>query len=740
MKKFLPVLFSVFTIPALTYSQCGPLITCPSAISVNATSGQCGANVTFTATAVNQCPTGTTTIWSENFQSGGTGWTLNASTGTNVAQPNVWEVNQSEGGVTPPGCGVANNGDLTLHITCSSMFCGSFLTGAIYNAANTSNTRAESPAISTTGYSGLTLNFNFISLGDGLNDNASVWYNAGAGWVVLTNSIKSTVCGSGQGKWSAYTATLPAACDNVASLKIGFNWTNNADNVGSDPSVAINDITITAPGGNPPSISYSAASGSFFPVGTTTVTATATDDLNQTANCTFSVTVTDNQAPVFSSCPSSTTVTANNSNCSATVNWTAPVATDNCSSLTVSSSHASGTSFPLGTTSVSYTANDGNGNTATCSFDVTVVGDIDVSMSASGASCNGDSSGSAFAFVSAGTPNFSYSWAPYGGTGAASTPLSAGSYTCTITDGIGCTTTLSAVITEPAAITGTQNDTICAGQSLTVGGSTYTMPGTYVDILTAANGCDSTHTTNLAVRPAPAVTINETLSAVVCENSVDTLTATGALSYSWSTGETTDSIFVTHMAGFTQWIVTGTASNGCTNSDTISISSVSLLTPVTLSMGSIDTLCAQDGAALLGTAGSPGGGTWSGPGISGFTFDPTAAGVGTHMITYSITNGDGCVSADSAAIYVDACLSVLSSEKSKELVVVLPNPNNGTFSIEAARSGRIEIINCLGETVHAQTIVKGKNNVSYVNCSGGIYFVKFSSGNSVKTIKIVKQD
>src|SRR5690606_2323122 len=58
--------------------------------------------------------------------------------------------------------------------------------------------------------------------------------------------------------------------------------------------------------------------------------------------------------------------------CDAVVEWTAPTASDNCSVL-LSSSHNSGDVFLVGTTTVTYTATDGAGNTATCSFNVTVV-------------------------------------------------------------------------------------------------------------------------------------------------------------------------------------------------------------------------------------------------------------------------------------------------------------------------------------------------------------------------------
>lgn len=123
------------------------------------------------------------------------------------------------------------------------------------------------------------------------------------------------------------------------------------------------------------------ASGSSFPVGTTTVTCTATDAAANTATCTFSVTVTDTQAPTIT-CPANVTATANTMQGGvpgANVMYPAPTTTDNCmGSITVVCTPASGSFFPQGTTTVNCTATDPGGNTASCSFTVTVGVTFDV--------------------------------------------------------------------------------------------------------------------------------------------------------------------------------------------------------------------------------------------------------------------------------------------------------------------------------------------------------------------------
>jgi hypothetical protein len=112
----------------------------------------------------------------------------------------------------------------------------------------------------------------------------------------------------------------------------------------------------------------SPASGSTFQKGTTTVTCTATDASSNTASCSFSVTVVDNQAPTIT-CPANQSAIGTGPT---VVTYPAPTANDNCSGVTASCTPASGSTFQVGTTTVNCTATDAANNTGTCSFTVTV--------------------------------------------------------------------------------------------------------------------------------------------------------------------------------------------------------------------------------------------------------------------------------------------------------------------------------------------------------------------------------
>ena len=145
-----------------------------------------------------------------------------------------------------------------------------------------------------------------------------------------------------------------------ASCKAVANWT--APNASDNCSVA--------------SFASDHIPGETFPLGTTTVTYTATDGAGNIATCSFDVIVSDNTDPIISGCPADVYISANAS-CEAVVNWPAPTASDNCSVSSFTSDHNPGETFPLGTTTITYTATDGAGNIAICSFNVIVNDDTD---------------------------------------------------------------------------------------------------------------------------------------------------------------------------------------------------------------------------------------------------------------------------------------------------------------------------------------------------------------------------
>jgi beta-propeller repeat-containing protein/HYR domain-containing protein len=113
--------------------------------------------------------------------------------------------------------------------------------------------------------------------------------------------------------------------------------------------------------------------GNIFPVGATLVTYTATDSVGHVTSARQTVTVNDSTAPVL---PTPSDLTANaTSPAGAVVTYALPGANDNCPGVSVSSTAPSGSTFAIGTTIVTVTATDAASNSASKTFQVTVVGE-----------------------------------------------------------------------------------------------------------------------------------------------------------------------------------------------------------------------------------------------------------------------------------------------------------------------------------------------------------------------------
>jgi len=123
-------------------------------------------------------------------------------------------------------------------------------------------------------------------------------------------------------------------------------------------------------------VTISPPSGTLFPVGTTTVNCRTGD--SNAPSCSFTITVRDTEPPRLT-CPTNITITKDSDQCGAVVTFS-PSATDNCPGVTNVSSPASGSFFPVGTTTVTTTATDKSGNVADCRFEVTVLGTICATM------------------------------------------------------------------------------------------------------------------------------------------------------------------------------------------------------------------------------------------------------------------------------------------------------------------------------------------------------------------------
>ena len=231
-------------------------------------------------------------------------------------------------------------------------------------------------------------------------DNCSTGLQATYSDVVTVGSCQGTYTITRT--WSLVDSCGNAAANQVQTITVSDNTAPNitcptvSSSYNTDPNECNATLTFAA-------IASDNCSGSIsiiykigatpitfpydFPVGNTTITATATDDCGNSASCNFTVTVVDNQIPVIT-CKSNQVNNTNLNLCTYTAignEFDPASALDNCSyslsySLTgatttsgyVNASTLNGVVFNKGTTTVTWKITDISGNMATCSFDVTV--------------------------------------------------------------------------------------------------------------------------------------------------------------------------------------------------------------------------------------------------------------------------------------------------------------------------------------------------------------------------------
>lgn len=394
-----------------------------------------------------------------------------------------------------------------------------------------------------------------------------------------------------------------------------------------------------------------------------------------------------------------------------------------------------------------YTVTDVNGCTATGSQTLTEPQQLVASGSSTSILCNGGSSTVTLS-ATGGT-------APY--TGDSTFQIGAGSYSYTITDNNGCTSTASVTVTEPAAIsvTATSVNVLCNGDStgsidLTVAGGTspYTFSwnngafttedltnipaGSYSGILTDANGCQDSGT--VVVNEPLAISINVAgTNPTTCSGTNGAIDATVSggtpgFTYSWSNGPVTEDNNNVASGSYT---LTVTDTSGCIATATVAL--VDPAAPTVTVAFSIDTVCTLDAPVTL-SGGSPAGGTYSGTAVSGGIFTPASATVGANTITYTYTDGvTGCTGSSTDVIYVDPCTGVAENNISAVSFNVYPNPNNGTFTIlnSSMNAGDISVFDAQGRVVQTVRLNGGAQSQVTIDVAG-IYMIRMidANGNS----------
>lgn len=329
--------------------------------------------------------------------------------------------------------------------------------------------------------------------------------------------------------------------------------------------------------------------------------------------------------------------------------------------------------------------------------------------------CHGASTGSATISISGGTAPYATSWntVPVQN-GVSATNLPAGTWTATVTDANGCSTTRNVTITEPAiALTATvfaQTDVLCHGNSTgaaTVSASGGTGPytyewntapvqntatatglvgGSYGCTVRDVNNCEATVVVTI-VQPAALSANIASQTNVLCSGSATgtaTISVNGGAapcSISWNTTPVQATTTATGLAAGT-WTCTITDANGCTTAAQATITEPSPLA-ITGSVQAANCQGAADGAVDATVSGgiAPYAYSWSGPsGFTANTQDIASIIAGGYVL--NVVDANGCTAAASFSVNQPGLFSVSA----------MVSDHNGTgVSCPSASDGSIDL-------------------------------------------------
>ena len=134
------------------------------------------------------------------------------------------------------------------------------------------------------------------------------------------------------------------------------------------------------------------------------------------------------------------------------------------------------------------------------------------------------------------------------------------------------------------------------------------------------------------------------------------------------------------------------------------------------------------------TGGTPSGGAYAGPGVATGTFDAATAGIGTHTITYTFSDLNGCIGMDSQTITVGACASL--NEEELNNIVLYPNPTAGEFTVKTEKIIQSAVLTDMnGRTVKQFNAASKTYSVQGV--PQGLYFVQLTINNTIQTVRLI---
>lgn len=356
----------------------------------------------------------------------------------------------------------------------------------------------------------------------------------------------------------------------------------------------------------------------------------------------------------------------------------------------------------------------------------------------------------------------SYAWTPTTGlsdptiANPIANPTVTTTYVVAITNGNGCTdndTMVVNVVPLPSpSITPSGPTSFCTGGSVTLTAApatsylwntldttaaiTVSTSGTYSVTITNGTGCTATATQVVTVFGLPPIDAGPNDSTCLSTNA--NLLATGGVSYVWSpAGSLSDPNIANPVAGptvTTTYTVVGTATGGCTNTDSVTI--YVLGNPALPSVAEIgDSLfCTPSYFAYQ----------WylNGTPISGATSQNYNFTVNGNYYV-EVFNALGCSTVSAVFVVNDVGINETANALS---LIVYPNPAASNFTLEymleRSSAVKINLMNVTGQLIYSEEMNAAaginKKEISFFENANGIYYLQVITNETIVTKKIVK--
>ena len=282
---------------------------------------------------------------------------------------------------------------------------------------------------------------------------------------------------------------------------------------------------------------------------------------------------------------------------------------------------------------------------------------------------------------------------------------STGTYIDVFTATSGCDSTVTTDLIVNAPISSSQTVSLCSGQSITVGSSTYSSTGNYIDVLTASNGCDSTVTTDLTVNSP--VSSSQTVS--LCSGQSVTV---GSSTYS-STGVYVDVL---------------TASNGCDSTVTTDLTVLQVNTSVTQVDNELTANEANVVYQWIDCSTS-----FAINGATSQTF--TATSDGDYAV---IVMSNGC--SDTSTCYTVSGLGLNENDQLASFIVY-PNPSQSEVFIDLGDfydDVIVMVMDLSGKIISSEIFKHSKVIEQKLGQETGIYFLRIDTGDRTSIIRVLK--